>query len=277
MTEGVSLTEEIAPNDTEYLEENAMVSTGESVLMQTTTVEVKTPMGERSVKTRLLLDSGSQRTYVSKSLAEQLGLKTEKSEEIKIVTFGNNKPKVVKTYSTTLSLKLNDGKFMNISANIVPVISGDLQRKKIDMSSADNLKHLLKSLDLADSIPMEYEITSVDLLIGNDYYLDLTLSQKLEVLPGLYLLSSKLGWILSGRTTSSEENVNSLNMLVLTYGVNLTETSLFQTCDTSLPQKPNLDFWNLESIGIKDKVLSSEDETAGRLNRALRLRMVVIT
>lgn len=263
LTEGVSLTEEIAPNDTEYVEENVMVSTRESVLMQTATIEVKTPMGGRLVKTRLLLDSGSQRTYVSKSLAEQLGSKAEKSEEIKVVTFGNSKPKVVKTYSTTLSLKLNNGEFMNISANIVPVISGDLQRKKIDMSSADNLKHLLKSLDLADSIPKEYETTSVDLLIGNDYYLDLILSQKLEVSPGLYLLSSKLGWILSGCTTSSEENVNLPNMLVMTYGVNLTETSLFQTCDASLPQKPNLeDFWNLESIGIKDKVLSSEDETA---------------
>lgn len=105
-----------------------------------------------------------------------------------------NASKVLKTYTTTLSLKLKNGESMNISASIAPVISGDLQRRKIVMSSMKNFSHLLNTLELADSLPKECESISLDILIGNDYYLDLILSKK-KVQPGLYLLSSKIGWI----------------------------------------------------------------------------------
>ena len=35
---------------------------------------------------------------------------------------------------------------------------------------------------MADSIPSETESSVVDLLIGNDYYLDIILTQEIEVL-----------------------------------------------------------------------------------------------
>ena len=50
------------------------------------------------------------------------------------------------------------------------------------------------------------ETSSVELLIGNDYYLDIILPQKVEVQSELYMLGSKLGWILSGRTSEIVEN-----------------------------------------------------------------------
>ena len=51
---------------------------------------------------------------------------------------------------------------------------------------------------MADTIPTETESSEIELLIGNDYYLDIILSQKIEIQPGLYLLASKLGWIWTG-------------------------------------------------------------------------------
>ena len=57
---------------------------------------------------------------------------------------------------------------------------------------------------MADSIPSQTESSTVELLIGSDYYLDIILSQKIEVQPGLYLLASKLGWKLTGRTSEAE-------------------------------------------------------------------------
>ena len=56
----------------------------------------------------------------------------------------------------------------------------------------------MNSLDLADTIPSESESTTIELLLGNDYYLDVVLQQRIEVQNGLYFLSSKHGWISTG-------------------------------------------------------------------------------
>ena len=96
----------------------------------------------------------------------------------------------MKTTQTKLSIKLNNGQHLDISANIVPVISGTVQRKALKLFPSKNLDHLVRSLEMADTIPLETESSAVELLIGSDYYLDIILSQKIEVQPGLYLLAS---------------------------------------------------------------------------------------
>ena len=117
------------------------------------------------------------------------------------------------------------------------------------------------SLDMADTIPAETETSAIELLIGNDYYLDIILSQKIEVQPGLYMLASKLRWILTGCTNESEHSAKETNILILTYGTNLTQTNVYQAIDSITPTKPDLeDFWNIESIGILDKPDTTNDE-----------------
>ena len=61
------------------------------------------------------------------------------------------------------------------------------------VKSLDNWDCLWNEFSLADGIPTERETTSVELLIGNDYYLDIILLQKVGVQSGLYMLGSKLG------------------------------------------------------------------------------------
>ena len=70
------------------------------------------------------------------------------------------------------------------------------------------LCHLVKSIALADPLPTICEMTRVDLLLANGYHLDMVLSQKMDVLLGLYMLSSKLGWILAGRVISEDNEIN---------------------------------------------------------------------
>ena len=129
------------------------------------------------------------------------------------------------------------------------------------ISSSENLEHLVSSLDLADTIPRESESSSVELLIENDYYLDIILSQKIEVQPGLYFLASKLGWILTGRTNELDSGVNKTSMLILTYGNDLLESDLVTDVDAVLSHKRNIqDFLNVETIGILDTPETSLDE-----------------
>ena len=163
------------------------------VLMQTARAEIHSPYNSVSEHVRILLDSESQRTYVTESLAEKLKLTRESEEEIKLVTFGSDKPKKVKTIQTKLSIKLNNGQYLDISANIVPEISGTVQRKAFKFRSSENLDHLVQSLDMADSIPSETESSTVELLLGNDYYLDIILSKKLKC--NLVFISLRQNWV----------------------------------------------------------------------------------
>ncbi|XP_052762173.1 uncharacterized protein LOC128204805 [Mya arenaria] len=214
-------------------------------------------------KARVLLDSGSQRTYITESLASALNLKKAETQEIRLVTFGSNKNKVIKTESSNLKLKLTDGSDMMITANVVSNITGNIERKPANIYERDDFKNLTRNLRLADTVPCETKSGPIDILIGNDFYLDIIQTDRVEVQPGLYLLSSKLGWLLSGRTNEVDDSVEDISMLILTHGKMVTESNLFTDVDMSLPTEPDFeDFWNVETIGLTNPIDQSDDQTA---------------
>ena len=113
------------------------------------------------------------------------------------------------------------------------------------------LDHLVKGFQLADTLPTNCEMTSVDLLLGNDYYLDIFTSLKIEVLWGFYLLSSKLGWIIAGRVLSEDNEINVQNMFILKHGTNATKTDVFQSVESAWKAEVDLqDFWRMEIMWI---------------------------
>jgi hypothetical protein len=114
--------------------------------METAKTEIRNPQRKIGQVSRVLFDSGSQRTYISELLAKQLNLKGEREEEIKLITFGSEMPKLIKTFSTNISVRLNNGEYISIVANIVPIISGSIQRRKMDCSSIDHLRHFVKDI-----------------------------------------------------------------------------------------------------------------------------------
>ncbi|CAG2219807.1 unnamed protein product [Mytilus edulis] len=95
----------------------------------------------------------------------------------------------------------------------------------------EHLKHFVKEVELADELPFQNESSSIELLIGNDYYLDLILSNKVEIQPGLYLLASKLGWIVTGRTRETYEEKSETGLLILS------NTSSFEISDIENPDQ----------------------------------------
>ena len=136
-------------------DENVLISSNEMILMQTALTEVKNPNSSSKQNVRILLDSGSQRTYTTENLAKKLGLKSERQEQIKLVTFGSDKPTILKTKVVKLCIKLNNGKSMDLCANIVPVISGTVSRKAVKIQYKSELDHLLNGLKLSDTLPQE--------------------------------------------------------------------------------------------------------------------------
>ena len=70
---------------------------------------------------------------------------------------------------------------MKITANIVPSITGTNQRQPVTFESKERFKKMIEGFYLADTIPLEKESNTVQLLIWNDYYLDVILPDRLEV------------------------------------------------------------------------------------------------
>ena len=212
------LADELLEEAVENATENVLMSPEEMVLMQTAKCNVFNKVTGKQENIRMLFDSGSQRTYITEDLAKKLSLTLGEKSKISLVTFGSEKPQPLVTPSTVLNIELKDGSALQITANIIPKITGEMQRRPFNTRCLQNWEYLWKDNALADTLPTEIESSTIDLLIGNDYYLDLILPQKVEIQQGLYMLGSKLGWILAGRTSESVKTTEEQSLLVLTYG-----------------------------------------------------------
>ncbi|CAC5400239.1 unnamed protein product [Mytilus coruscus] len=223
--------------------ESSFLSSGDIVLMQTAKTVITNMSDTCNEEIRLLLDSGSQRTYVSETLARKLKLKVESVEEVSVITFESDKPKLVKTEKVTIQMKLADGTKMKISANVVPKITGSVLRRPVLIKKCQNYEYLWNTFSLADTLPTENEKTSIELLIG-----------------------SKFGWIITGRTSEKLDGFEEPSMLILNYGTNalpLLDSCAVTAINKSMPIKPSLeDFWNLETIGISEPSENSNDTKA---------------
>ena len=167
-------------------------------LMQTATVEGENLQKSRRMTTRLLLDTGSQRTYITNELAEKLQLPITGWETLTVYKFSTSKLRELHTPVTELRLLTKNGLSLHLRVNVVPKITGNLQRAYFNPKK---FTHLLTDIPLADSIPSTKETANIELLLGNDYYCDIfsgDIAMK-AVSPGLDLMESKLRWILTGR------------------------------------------------------------------------------
>ena len=90
----------------------------------------------------MLLDSGSQRTYITESLAKKLSLKMANKDEIILVTFGSENPKRIRSQITKLDMVLKYGTILQINANVVPQIAGSIHRRPVNLKSFRNWDYL---------------------------------------------------------------------------------------------------------------------------------------
>ena len=120
-------------------------------------------------------------------------------------------------------------------------------------------------------MPKNVETYTLGLLIGNDYYNDIILDERKKMQDNLYVINSKLGWIISGKASSTNDN-DKENVM---FGVTPTSSylpgdiHLMTTERNSALFEPNIDeVWNLETIGIKSKDNQEEDNLVIQIFRS---------
>ncbi|XP_074641202.1 uncharacterized protein LOC141898948 [Tubulanus polymorphus] len=248
----------------------SMVATGVGrplVCMQTATVSMMNPVTKNKVDGRLVFDTGSYRTYMSSLKAKSLKLSWYAIEYIPVNTFGSNTPKYLNGKLSYLQIRLNDGSLMTLHITIIPMITGKLHQNPVRPETIERIEVILsdQEMSLADTLPKTQKTFEVDLLVGNDYYLNLVQQRKIQVEENLFLVESKLGWLLTGRSVSESaiDVKQNPGMLILTYAEEeVANLHSYTKADMALAAtNPHVErLWDLDAIGITEEIKISSDD-----------------
>lgn len=96
------------------------------------------------------------------------------------------RPTTVKTAKVLLKVKLRNDSYIQLDANVVPKITGPIQRRPIKIYIGKNMRYLWKNVQLADTLPTSLESSSIEILVGNNYYFGIFLLEKVKIQSGLY-------------------------------------------------------------------------------------------
>ena len=230
------------------------VATKVPVLLQTARAMVfKISDVERKTEARIMFDNGSQRSYITNTLAETLSLTSKHTETMVIRTFGSQSETKQICDVVSMGIALRNGQSIQLSFLTVPLICEPLTSQPI-MYAKENCDHLTE-LDLADCA-YEDDKLSVDILVGSDNYWQLVTGEIINGDCGPTAIKTRLGWVLTG-PVEGISNHSSTN-LVVTHTLTV-DTHVSQDSDQELDEKLKT-FWDLESLGIQPNKTTVYDE-----------------
>ena len=252
-------------NSTSIGSDQILIASGEKVLLQTANVPIQMVDGT-IIMARVLLDSASHRTFMTEKLAKELKLQTKCKEMLSVSTFGAKNPYDVDTYVVNFNVMTKDNLPLPLHANVVNKITGPIQRGPLQSADLEFLVSI-SSERMADTVPKTSEPVNIDLLIGSDYFWNILGTEKVTLPSSLYLVSSKIGYILTGRYSDPghmgcHQNVSTC-FVMTQVNHTVSKVSLFSSSDSSITKSPGIeDFWKLETIGITDLPDLTDDDVA---------------
>ena len=199
------------------------------------------------VSAYLLLDSASQRTFMTEQLARKLKLPSLRNESLLVSTFGGTRPQNLNTRVVCFTILAKDNPPIVLNANVLPQITGAIQRGPLLQSDLDFL-HTIAPERLADSILERGNTFTIDLFIGSDYFWDIVGKDRVVLPSGLLLLSSRLGYIITGRYHDHTEH----------------DKQIVSSCAiaTVTDDRGLSDLWTLDQIGITESFDVKDDDKA---------------
>ena len=228
------------------------VNTAVPVLLQTAQAYIYNPNEPSCGMTiRLMLDGGSQRSYITQRVKTALGLEPDHVEEVQIKTFGSDSTTLQTVEMTSVAISLKTGNPIHVLFSTVPLICEPVSCQPIAYTK-EKYRHLA-DLDLADFSRVGDEL-QIDALIGSDHYWQLVTGRVIQAEGGPTAIHTHLGWVLSGPVcgktdhTSIVRSPTNHTMHISTMQLHNTQPDLNKTLQ------------ELESLGIKLEEPSVHEE-----------------
>ena len=223
------------------------VSSNKTVLLQTAVTTICNPNQPTvNQRVRAVLDLGSQRSYISQRAAKSLGLQPEEVHKMAVFTFGSTERTIQNCELVRITLRTLDGGEIEMTLLTSPTICEPLtdQPLSLCLDAYEHLTNLQLADNSGDGSPIE-----VDLLLGANYYWQLTTGEVRRGDDGPVAVGTKLGWVLSGPAPMADHS-----LLTTTHTLRVAsheEESLNDTLRS---------FWELESLGISESCPSVHQE-----------------
>ena len=94
---------------------------------------------------------------------------SQRSESLSVSTFGTRKPQSIETYVVDFNMVTKDGLLIPLQANVLQQITGPIRRGLLHQADVEFLQAITPER-LADSIPVQSDLASIDILLGSDYF-----------------------------------------------------------------------------------------------------------
>lgn len=112
--------------------EHMLLASNEKVLMQTAMIQIKGQSSEQPIQVRAILDSGSQRSYITENMAEILKVEMQSNQTLSVLTFGSSKPNEVKMSTVSIEILMKEGNSLPLKFDVVNKITGPMTRASFD-------------------------------------------------------------------------------------------------------------------------------------------------
>lgn len=198
------------------------------------------------------MDTGSQRSYITDNVRNQLTLSTVGKQCMTIVTFGTTKRDECICESVRVGLKVKYGQLKVLTLFPVSRICDPLTPHPL--ADTKEMYPHLSGLELTDDLGDAQEL-QVDILIRSDYYWQFITGQLQRGTSGPVAIQTCLLWVLSG-PVSTPGHVNAPHSL-MTHSLQVT----LHVPEAQQPLEEIMkSFWELESFGIPATDRSLYDE-----------------
>ncbi|XP_075150426.1 uncharacterized protein LOC142224530 [Haematobia irritans] len=226
---------------------------------------------------RLLLDTGSELSYISEDCIKRLGL-PRNSSRISLSGISSVKAESTHGHSKLHIRSRNSSHVINAQVHILSRITSSLPRNTI--TNYDH-KHLDK-LQLAD--PAFYRSNPIDILLGVDYIWDILTQEKVLNDDGKTIaVSTVFGWVVTSLDTSNQRGRSSSALLSLV-DIDKSIKSFWEIEETGVFKKQDSEFALVEhhfqktharhndgryivELPFKDKDITFNDTFQGALKR----------
>ena len=222
---------------------NVPVSSGQISLLKTAIATV----GHNHIhcEANILFDEGAQRSFITQTLADQLGIRYTESESIALSAFGAHTSSNRQLPMANITIVTTNGEHIPVRVLVIDQIATPLQNR---------FRQQIQTIPHLRGLPLAHPVTSdedfeISLLIGADHYWDIVKDTVIRG-QGPTAVESKLGYLISGP--------------LQTNCVNRTDTvvNLLQTLSSTTAAERDLEhFWSLESIGISPPAEMDDQES----------------